>query len=74
MTHRGLTFRLPNSKWQLEISEDALSVLNRNVQHGLTSRESVGQLFVRDLGGVDCSRELGDLPGSPSRGVRSRSL
>jgi proteasome lid subunit RPN8/RPN11 len=43
------SYRLPGATWSLRFSESALQTLLDRVQHLRTSKESVGQLFVRDL-------------------------
>lgn len=42
-------YRLPHARWSLLFSEAALQVLQDNVQGRIWSRESVGQLYSRDL-------------------------
>lgn len=43
------TYRLPNANWSLEFSESALWSLTQQVQRSRWRKESVGQLFTRDL-------------------------
>lgn len=42
-------FRVSGAAWTLEFSADALAVLEKHVQRRWPSRESVGQLYTRDL-------------------------
>lgn len=43
------TFRLPQATWQLCFAPEALKVLQQHAQVGQFSRESVGQLYSKDL-------------------------
>ena len=45
------TFQLPDAAWRLCITEDVLRLLWSHAQRGLFSRESVGQLYARELTG-----------------------
>lgn len=45
----GLTYQLHGAKWRLTFSPAALEVLKSNVQRVAFSKESVGQLYSRDL-------------------------
>src|ERR1700679_1826060 len=49
MTDRILNYRLPGASWSLQFSEAALYTLLEHVQRSRSSKESVGQLFARDL-------------------------
>jgi proteasome lid subunit RPN8/RPN11 len=49
MTSGSLTYRLPCARWTLEFSALALRTLRLHVQHRPRSRESVGQLYSREL-------------------------
>lgn len=44
-----LVYRIPKASWELEIGLNAKDVLARHVQRNPWSKESVGQLFTRDL-------------------------
>ncbi|MBK4734688.1 Mov34/MPN/PAD-1 family protein [Noviherbaspirillum pedocola] len=44
-----LEYRIPDAAWSLEFCADAIAVLQQHVQKGPLSRESVGQLYTRDL-------------------------
>lgn len=43
------TFQLPAAAWQLCFAPEALGLLSQHAQRGPFSRESVGQLYARDL-------------------------
>jgi proteasome lid subunit RPN8/RPN11 len=43
------TYRLPQAAWQLSFTPEALKVLRKHAQVGRFSRESVGQLYSKDL-------------------------
>jgi proteasome lid subunit RPN8/RPN11 len=45
----ALRYQIPNASWELEIHPDAQDVLEKHVQRHEWSKESVGQLFTRDL-------------------------
>ncbi|MCA8057138.1 MULTISPECIES: Mov34/MPN/PAD-1 family protein [Burkholderia cepacia complex] len=49
MKLHAISYRLPGATWSLRFSEPAIQTLLDHVQHSHTSKESVGQLFVRDL-------------------------
>ncbi|MFM0619777.1 Mov34/MPN/PAD-1 family protein [Paraburkholderia nemoris] len=49
MTYCTLNYRLPGAGWSLQFSEAALQTLLGHVQRSRVSKESVGQLFTRDL-------------------------
>ena len=49
MTARTLTYQLPGALWCLQFSAVALRTLRAHVQRKSGSRESVGQLYSRDL-------------------------
>jgi proteasome lid subunit RPN8/RPN11 len=49
MTCRLLNYRLPGATWSLQFSESSLDTLLGHVQRSRSSKESVGQLFARDL-------------------------
>ncbi|MGF6414847.1 Mov34/MPN/PAD-1 family protein [Paraburkholderia sp. MM5482-R1] len=49
MTYRILKYRLPGAAWSLELSETAIGTLLGHVQRSPSSKESVGQLFTKDL-------------------------
>ena len=53
MTAATLTYRLDRASWALRFDENALATLGGHVQHDFRSRESVGQLYARQLTG-DC--------------------
>lgn len=42
-------FRLPEANWQLELSPSVVAELRKHIQRTRLSRESVGQLFSKDL-------------------------
>lgn len=42
-------YQIPEAKWTLEFSAQALDVFRGHVQAGRSSKESVGQLYVREL-------------------------
>lgn len=44
-----LTYRLPCAHWSLRFSEAAIAVLGKHAQRRRFSRETVGQLYTRDL-------------------------
>jgi proteasome lid subunit RPN8/RPN11 len=46
---KALTFKLPGASWQLELAPDVVAELRRHIQRTRFSRESVGQLFSKDL-------------------------
>lgn len=46
---KALLFRLPEASWQLELSPNVVAELRKHVQRTRLSRESVGQLFSKDL-------------------------
>ena len=43
------TYRLPQAAWQLSFTPEALTFLRKHAQVGRFSRESVGQLYSKDL-------------------------
>lgn len=45
----GITYQLQGAKWRLTFSPAAIEVLKSNVQRGSFSKESVGQLYSKDL-------------------------
>lgn len=45
----SLFFELAEADWKLEFAADAIRVMLRHAQTGVKSRESVGQLYSRDL-------------------------
>lgn len=49
MSSTHLTFRLPEAAWTLEFSAAVLRTFSESAQHHRWSKESVGQLFTRDL-------------------------
>lgn len=49
MSEPASVYQLPDAQWSLRFSEDALRVLHRHVQRRRWSKESVGQLYSRDL-------------------------
>lgn len=49
MTASTLTYQLPGALWSLRFSATALWTLRAHVQRKSRSRESVGQLYSRDL-------------------------
>ena len=49
MSARVLHFKLPEACWILEISDSAWQVLDRHAQRRRGMKESVGQLFTKDL-------------------------
>lgn len=46
---KSATFRLPGAAWQLYFAPEALAALQQHAQVGRLSRESVGQLYSKDL-------------------------
>jgi hypothetical protein len=46
---RAPTYRLPKAAWLLQFSDGAIQTIGRHVQRHRWSKESVGQLFSRDL-------------------------
>jgi len=71
MTAGRPSYRLPQAKWTLEFSAAALETIAAHVQHGRMSKESVGQLFSKDLTGdqlvVDIATRL-----TPTVATRTR--
>lgn len=49
MTSSTLTYQLPEALWRLQFSVGALRTMRAHVQRKPGSRESVGQLYSRDL-------------------------
>ena len=49
MNSSRLSYRLPQADWSLQFSDTALQVLDSHAQRRRGSKESVGQLFARDL-------------------------
>lgn len=49
MSSTHLSFRLPDAAWTLEFSAGVLRTVGESAQHHRLSKESVGQLFTRDL-------------------------
>lgn len=45
----SLLFELPDANWKLEFAADAIRIMLSHAQTGVKSRESVGQLYTRDL-------------------------
>lgn len=45
----NLNFELADANWKLEFAADAIRVMLSHAQTGVKSRESVGQLYTRDL-------------------------
>jgi proteasome lid subunit RPN8/RPN11 len=54
----ALTFRLENADWQLVFAAEALRELRKHIQGSRFSRESVGQLFSKDLTAACVTVEL----------------
>lgn len=44
-----LVYQLPGARWRLQFGENVLRTLRSHVQRNSSSRESVGQLYSRDL-------------------------
>lgn len=51
MTSGPTVYRLPQANWALEFAASALETLRKHVQASSGSKESVGQLYSRDLTG-----------------------
>lgn len=49
MTASTLVYQLSGARWQLQFGENVLRTLRSHVQHKSSSRESVGQLYSRNL-------------------------
>ena len=49
MNSQKLTYIIPGASWTLEISHQTLETFRAHVQTGRNSKESVGQLYARDL-------------------------
>lgn len=49
MSSTQLSFRLPDAAWTLEFSAEVLRMFEERAQRHRWSKESVGQLFTRDL-------------------------
>lgn len=49
MTADVLTYQISGARWRLQFGANALRTLREHVQRKPTSRESVGQLYSRDL-------------------------
>lgn len=49
MTKAMLTYQLPGARWRVQFSTSALHTLRSHIQRKSWSRESVGQLYSRDL-------------------------
>ena len=49
MLERSLVFRVPTAAWSIAFAGTALMELAKHVQRGSWSKESVGQLYSRDL-------------------------
>jgi len=49
MTSGSIVYRLPQANWALEFGALALETLQKHVQASSRSKESVGQLYSRDL-------------------------
>lgn len=49
MSDARLIYRLPDACWSLRLTEDALAVMTPHAQHRWLSRESIGQLYTRNL-------------------------
>lgn len=64
-------FELPEANWKLEFAADAIRVMLSHAQAGVKSRESVGQLYTRDLTTqtvlVECATRLSPRLASWSR-------
>jgi hypothetical protein len=51
MTIDQISYKLPGATWTLVFSPAALETIQKRAQHGRWSKESVGQLYSRDLTG-----------------------
>lgn len=49
MNDSPLIYRLPDARWSLRFTAEALAVMTPHTQHRWLSRESIGQLYTRDL-------------------------
>lgn len=49
MIESALTYQIPEAAWSIAFLEPALVEFSNNVQRGRWSKESVGQLYTRDL-------------------------
>lgn len=49
MSDTPLVYRLPDAHWSLRLTPQALAVMTPHVQRRWFSRESIGQLYTRDL-------------------------
>jgi hypothetical protein len=49
MSKQALAFRIPEASWTLEFTPQSLDALTKRVQKKWWSKESVGQLYTRDL-------------------------
>lgn len=49
MNSVAITYQIPGARWRMKFAPSALETLKRNVQHGASSKEAVGQLYSRDL-------------------------
>ena len=49
MTTSTLVYQLPGARWRLQFGENVLRTLRSHIQRNSSSRESVGQLYSRDL-------------------------
>lgn len=48
---KNLIYKIPGASWTLSFSQEALNIFTAHVQSGWKSKESVGQLYTRDLTG-----------------------
>ena len=51
MTSGSTVYRLPQANWALEFGTSAVETLRKHVQASIGSKESVGQLYSKDLTG-----------------------
>ncbi|HSI49185.1 MAG TPA: Mov34/MPN/PAD-1 family protein [Ideonella sp.] len=71
MSSTQLTFRLPDAAWTLEFGAEVLRMFEECVQRHRWSKESVGQLFTRDLTSTHVLVEVSTLL-KPTLATRAR--
>ncbi|MGX9936622.1 Mov34/MPN/PAD-1 family protein [Advenella kashmirensis] len=58
LSKRGLIYTIPGASWSLEFPDEALTILHSHAQVVLHSKETVGQLYAKDLARVRVTVEI----------------
>ncbi|TAL77083.1 MAG: hypothetical protein EPN76_09510 [Burkholderiaceae bacterium] len=49
MKNTSLQYQIPQASWKLEICSPVIDILSKHVQHSRLAKESVGQLYAKEL-------------------------